>query len=217
MNKDMAAVVLAGGASERMGREKALLTLPNGRTSLQTILHTARMVASPVLLAVDTPAHAERLCHYLPPPLPPLVFDTSPGGGPLAALAGAMRAVQTPAILALAVDTPLMEPAVLRLLLAALATMPCGTVEIVLPVIDGMPQPLPALYATALAERIEHLLRTGRSALRAIIEEPTTPVYLVDEPRLRSVDPHLRSFTTSNTPAEWEALLHLAKEPSHDC
>ena len=110
----MAAVVLAGGASRRMGREKALLTLPDGRTCLQAVLEAAGTVAEPVLLAVDSAEHGDRLRALHPAPALQVVVDAIQGVGPLVALAGAMRAVTAPALLALAVDTPLLRPALLR-------------------------------------------------------------------------------------------------------
>ncbi len=205
--EQLAAVVLAGGASRRMGREKGLLLLPDGRTALQAVLEAAHVVADRVLLAVDTPEHAEQLCATLPMPAPELLLDATPGAGPLAALAGAIYAVEAPALLLLAVDTPLLQPAVLRALHGALAVADPIAPDIALPVIGGVPQPMPACYATRLVTTIDHLLSAGRRDLRALIEAPDVCVHYVGVDMLRGLDPDLRSFAGANTPEEWDALL----------
>src|SRR5579875_2888793 len=101
MNESLAAVVLTGGRSRRMGQEKALLRLPDGRTCLEAVLEAARAVAHPVFLGVDTAEHGQRLCALLPEPLPELVVDVLPDGGPLAALSAALCAAAPRAVLAL--------------------------------------------------------------------------------------------------------------------
>jgi molybdopterin-guanine dinucleotide biosynthesis protein A len=193
-----------------MGREKALLTLPDGRTALEAVLAAARAVAHTVLLAVDTAEHGERLCRALPVPAPPLLLDSSPGAGPLATLADAMEAIQAPALLALAVDTPLVRPAVLRALHEALCDDTAGICSLVLPVVGGVAQPFPACYATQLAGVARRLLQTGRGGPRALQDQPGLLVRRLDEAALRAVDPQLISFATANTPAEWERLIAQA-------
>src|SRR5579871_90786 len=111
----VAVVVLAGGASRRMGREKALLTLPDGRIALQAVVEAARAVADIVLLAVRSRADGDRLVATLPSPPPDLLIDQTPGAGPLHALAGALADAPAPLLLALAVDTPLVRPELLRM------------------------------------------------------------------------------------------------------
>lgn len=222
----IAAVVLAGGAGRRMGADKALLRLPDDRTTLAHVLEAARAIADPVLLAVDTEAHAARLgldgsAH--------LLLDAQPGGGPLAALAAAMRAVDTPAIAALAVDTPLVTPALLRALHEAFGdrsaterNAPAGhgppprgaapPVDAVVSLIGGMLQPMPAIYSVELAARIECLLARGRRSMHALFDDPGVRLRVLDEHRLRRVDPALRSFAGANTPEEWRQLLRLAEQ-----
>lgn len=207
MRERIAAVVLAGGASIRMGQEKALLTLPDGRGALAHVLEAARAVADPVLLATDTATHAERLQREagIDPLL--IVLDTAPGAGPLLALAGAMRAVDTPALLVLAVDTPLVEPRLLRLLHDLFLS---GEVAIVAPCVGGVLQPMPALYARALLATVERLIADGRRSLRALLDAPAARTHVIGEDALRAIDPDLRSFAGANTPEEWRRVLALA-------
>lgn len=208
----LAAVVLAGGASRRMQRDKALLRLPDGRTALQAVLETARAVASPVLLAVDSPEHGARLLAALDGDAPALLLDAMPNAGPLAALAGALRAAAVPALLALAVDTPLVGPALLRALAEARAAAAAGGPAVAVAVVGGMAQPLPAVYGVDVARAAEALLASGRADLRALLDHSGVRVRHLNEAELRRADPSLRSFLSANTPAEWQALLaHVAE------
>lgn len=211
--RTVAAVVLAGGLSRRMGRDKALLTLPDGRTAVEAVLAAARAVAYPVWLAVDTAEHAERLCQSLSAPPPSILLDSAPGAGPLATLAGAMEASPAPALLALAVDTPLVEPAILSALHRALYDEQAGMVDMALPVLDGMAQPFPACYATSLAGVARRLLAAGHGGPRALHAEPGLRLRLLAEATLQAIDPDLHSFASANTPDEWERLLARLPPP----
>jgi molybdopterin-guanine dinucleotide biosynthesis protein A len=211
MSRQLAAVVLAGGASSRMGRDKALLLLPDGRSALERVLDVARRVADPVLLAVDTEAHAEHVRCHAGIDGTAVIVDLLPGAGPLATLAGALRAVPPPALLALAVDTPLVEARVLRLLHDAFLE---GEADVALPLVGGIAQPMPAVYATALAPTAARLIAEGRRSLRALLDAPTVRVRPIGEDVLRAVDPQLRSFAGANTPEEWQRVLHVANAPA---
>jgi molybdopterin-guanine dinucleotide biosynthesis protein A len=206
-----AAIILAGGASRRMGRDKALLRLPDGSTTLEMTLTSARQVADPVYLAVDSQARADALCRDLPS-APPVLIDDMPGEGPLAALASGLRSSKAPAVLLLSVDAPLTSAAVLRMLWESVATEPMIGVDNVPPfdiaigVVGGMFQPMPACYASRLADVAACLLRKGERSMHALLRAPNIRIRQLDEAALRVADPRLQSFARANTPEEWEAL-----------
>src|SRR5918992_2005218 len=91
-----AAAVLAGGASRRMGRDKATLTV-GGVELASLVLAAAARVADPVVLVAPDGHPARRLAA-------PAVAD--PGQGPLAALAAALGALEADHVLVLAADHP---------------------------------------------------------------------------------------------------------------
>jgi molybdopterin-guanine dinucleotide biosynthesis protein A len=225
-NGEIAAVVLAGGTGRRMGSDKSLLRLPDGRSSLDAVLEAARAVTPTVFLAVDSAAHGWALLENLHE-LPCMLVDTHPGAGPLAALADAIEGTAgSRGVLLLAVDTPLVVPALLRLLCAGIGWARdstslhgevCigGRADIVAPVIAGLTQPMPALYSRALHQRITMLLAGGRRSLRALIEDPSVTAMLIDEPAVRGVDPLLLSFIGANTPSEWARLRTIAAGAAH--
>ena len=202
MYEEVAVVILAGGAGVRMGQDKALLRLDDGRTALAWVLEVARQITAQVLLAVDTPEHAAVLRAAIGGEDLDIVLDERPGCGPLAALAGALERASTPLLVALAVDTPLVRPAVVRLLLAAQPG-----VDVVVPMVSGVKQPLQAVYRTTLGRTARDLVQRGCGSVQALLRAPDVAVRFVDEEELRIVDPRLRSFRGANTPAEWAAVL----------
>lgn len=198
-----AAAILAGGGSRRMGRDKALLTLPDGRTACAAVVEAARAVASRIVLLVESEEHAERLLRAITAPLPEVLLDRAPGAGPLSSFAAALETAREPALLLLAVDMPLIRSAVLAALYAAWQHAESG---IVTPLIGGMAQPMPACYDTRLAPEAARLLAAGRRDLRALLDIPGARVHRLPEADLLALDPDLRSFTGANTPEEWVAL-----------
>jgi molybdopterin-guanine dinucleotide biosynthesis protein A len=91
-----AAAVLAGGASRRMGRDKATLAV-GGVALAARVLAAAAQVADPVVLVAPDGHPARRLG---------ALVVTDPGEGPLAALAAALAALADDHVLALAGDHP---------------------------------------------------------------------------------------------------------------
>jgi CTP:molybdopterin cytidylyltransferase MocA len=108
----VAAAVLAGGSSRRMGRDKA--TLRVGGTELaRAAIRAAAAVAEPVVLVAPDGHPAATLAGRAG-----VGWVPDPGEGPLAALAAALRATRAPHLLVLAADHPDLRPELLALLVA---------------------------------------------------------------------------------------------------
>ncbi len=100
-----AAIILCGGGSLRMGRDKA--ALPFGPdTLLARVVDVAQVVASEIVVVGDT-------SQSMPAGIR-VVRDPVPGLGPLAALATGLTSVGAERALLLACDMPLLVPALLR-------------------------------------------------------------------------------------------------------
>jgi molybdopterin-guanine dinucleotide biosynthesis protein A len=117
---------------------------------------------------------------------------------------------RAPDLLALAVDMPLIVPSLLQALHTTLHNALGAPYDAAVPLVDGMPQPLCACYATRLADLAMSLVQAGQRGPRAMLATPGVSVRWLAETELRQVDPGLRSFVSANTPEEWQRLLALA-------
>ncbi|MFM8979275.1 MAG: molybdenum cofactor guanylyltransferase [Planctomycetia bacterium] len=186
------AVVLAGGASARMGRDKASLPLGRG-TLLGHVLEALAPLAGD-LSVVARPGQVL-------PPLPPAVrvlHDRRPGEGPLAGLVEGLRAARHDVVLVSACDTPLLVPAVLELLLARLGSAPAAVA-----LAGGLLQPMACVLRREVLGTAERLLAEGRRRPLDLLE--AVAAVPVPEADLRAVDPQLRHLHNVNTPADLEA------------
>jgi molybdopterin-guanine dinucleotide biosynthesis protein A len=144
------AVVLAGGRSTRMGRDKALLPLPDGRTLLARQLDVLRTAGAAEVLVSARPEQ------HLPLEGARLIPDCEPDRGPLGGIASALAAATHDHLLVLAIDLPRMSAEFLAGLVAA---APAG--RGLVPLLGGEPEPLAALYPRAAASRAADLLAGG--------------------------------------------------------
>ncbi|WP_299596114.1 molybdenum cofactor guanylyltransferase [uncultured Microbulbifer sp.] len=109
-------VVLAGGQSSRMGKDKALLKLSNGRTLLEQ--------AKSVFDAMRPPEGVELLPTLVSGARPGGIPDRVPSAGPLGGLQAVARHLDQwelgcDALLVVPVDMPLLSPVLLQQLCAA--------------------------------------------------------------------------------------------------
>jgi molybdenum cofactor guanylyltransferase len=191
MRSGCSLVILAGGLSRRMGRDKA--TLPAGDGTL--IEHLVRRLAPMVDETI--------IAGGSPQPNPSGVFrvdDTYPGLGPLAGMHAGLTAARHPHVWVVGCDLPDVEPDMVTLLRGL-----AGDYEAVVPRIEREPEGVCALYARTLASRIEPLLEAGERSIKALLAASNVRYVTVDE--LRAVDPELRSFRNVNSPADYQAWL----------
>jgi|SRR5579871_912085 len=190
------AIVLAGGRSERMGQDKALLRLEE-RTLLQTVVAALRPFADRIVVVAQEPEP------YLLPDVEG-VADLYPGQGPVGGILTGLTALGVGAHLVVACDMPALQPGILRLLRDS-ATPEW---DAVVPERDGRPEPLCAVYRDTAAPALQSFLATGRRAAFEALK--MLRVYYLHEETLRGVDPDLLTFTNLNTPHDLAAFMERA-------
>jgi molybdopterin-guanine dinucleotide biosynthesis protein A len=153
---NISAVLLAGGESRRMGKDKTtLLFREKPLWQIQLDLLEKLEPAEIFVSARTDPAWRPRDVHF--------VADDSPSRGPLSGLAAALARMHTKHLLALAIDMPFMTEKYLRFL--------CGQIEPgrgVLPKIDNRAEPLAAIYPQEALANVQSALSGKDFSLQTV-------------------------------------------------
>ena len=155
----ISAVLLAGGESRRMGRDKATLHW-RGRPLWEWQIEKLRALRpEKILLSARSdvpwrPVDVE------------LLRDAPPSRGPLSGLGAALFSIETDHLLALAVDMPFMTTENL-LTLCSLATEGMGVV----PMIDGKAEPLCAIYPKEARTSVAQALDGNDFSLQPVVKK----------------------------------------------
>jgi molybdopterin-guanine dinucleotide biosynthesis protein A len=181
------ALVLAGGRSSRMGRDKASLPFGDGTLIEHLVASLAPRFAD--ILVIASPAQ------LLPPLDARIVRDDIAYDGPAAGLAAGLRAMQNEVAFVTSCDGLGVHLPLVEFLLSEVTGH-----DAVLPVWDGRPQPLRAVYRrTALGPLEQQLALGGRRLLDLFDAIKVRPV---GEGEIRRFDAEGRSFVNLNTPAD---------------
>lgn len=150
----LSGVLLAGGASRRMGRDKAWLEL-DGEPLAVRVLRVLDEVCDDVVVASGDGRRLGALGRLQ-------VCDVDEGAGPLAGLVAGLEAARHELVAVLAVDLPNAHAGVLR----RLAWLWRGESAVV-PDVDGRLEVLHAVWARSAGTRLRARLATGDSAVTA--------------------------------------------------
>jgi len=186
---------VAGGRSERMGRDKALLPwddtdlLGHALARLQTLTDDVRILSGPERRYSDRGV--------------PVEIDPAPDLGPLGGLLAALEAVSGSDVLLLGVDLPLITPA----LLTRLVDLAPGH-DAVIPVSARGPEPLCAFYGAACHQPVRQRVASGDLKMTAFW--PDVRVREVRPNELRAFGDPDDLFLNVNTPGDYERARVLS-------
>jgi molybdopterin-guanine dinucleotide biosynthesis protein A len=191
-HKVCSAAILAGGASSRMGANKALMHF-HGEPLITRVAKAlaACPAISEILLITNTPAEYAFL--YLP-----CFPDIQPGKGPLGGIYTALTHAKFSRALVVACDLPFITPE----LLDYLCREGEGAEVCVLESDKGV-EPLCAVYAKSCLPVIEKQLRNGRLKVSDFYPQVDTKIIRLDA-SLPFYKPHL--LANVNTPEEFAAM-----------
>lgn len=188
------AIVLCGGHSRRMGRDKAWLPFGD-----ETLLER---VVSRVMPVVDELVVAARVGQEVPGDFE-VVRDPPGAEGPLAGIVAGLRALEADRVFVTACDAPLIPPA----LVGRLFDLSEGF-EIAVPRVGKHHMVLTAVYGRAVLPRAEGLLEASRLRPFYLLEQ--SAVRIVDADELRDVDPELDGLRDCDTPEAYALALERA-------
>lgn len=187
---NLGAVILAGGESSRMGRDKAWVEFDGQPLIVRALRGIREAGFSEIFISGRAGTDYSSLrCTVL--------LDREPGAGPLAGIERALEATLAPLLLVLAVDLPHMTAQFLR----ALADR-CQPLTGVIPKVRGELEPLAAIYPKRCHFVARDCLLKGRLAARefaqACLREHAVKTFAV----MRA---DIQCFDNWNTPLDMTA------------
>lgn len=159
-------LVLTGGASTRMGRDKALLDR-QGEPQLRATFRLLSQQVHSCFVSLRRDQREESTRAGLPG-----IFDPTDGIGPAAGLLAAHGAYPEAAWLVLACDLPLLQPSTLLALIRARDGRHAAIAY--RSAVDDLPEPLCALWEPAALARLSQQVKAGRYRLRDILQSDDT-------------------------------------------
>jgi len=200
--REITGIILAGGESQRLGRNKALLEL-GGRSLLARAVATVRPLCTEVIVVGGPSAGQAQGTRC--------VADIYPGHSALGGIHAGLRAAHTEYSLVVACDMPFLSRDLLRYMIGRL-----GGYEVVIPRLRGLSEPLHALYSRNCLGPIEQSLTQGGG--RIISFFPQVRVRYIEAAEVDRFDPQHRSFFNINTAEDWRqaqcwAMQEMGRSP----
>ncbi len=185
----MTGIVLSGGENRRMGTDKAFLKIA-GIPMIEHVLRSIKTVVGNIILVTNAPRLYAAYGVMV-------VTDAFDKRGPLTGIYSGLQRSSDEYNFVVACDMPFLNPR----LMAFMAGLIEGY-DIVVPSINGLSEPLHAVYRKDLMPTIEKQIRQENQRVHELYA--LCSVRYVREDEIDRYDPTRKSFKNLNTPQEYE-------------
>jgi molybdopterin-guanine dinucleotide biosynthesis protein A len=189
--------VLAGGESARIGTDKAFLKI-GGKTLIEQILEKLLRIGDDVIVVTNSPERYNHLGVRL-------VSDISPGKGALGGIYSGLKASKNEYSFVVACDMPFLNVNLIRYM-----TLLASGHDVVIPRVNGLLEPLHAIYSKRCIPSIERLLE--KDDLKIVRFFSDVRVRYVEKEEINVLDPKHLSFFNINTLEDLEKARKLDDE-----
>lgn len=194
-------IVLAGGLSRRLGRDKAVEPI-GGEPLIARCIGRLSAVADDIIVVVNDVERGKQL------PLPStcrVAVDVYADSGSLGGIFSGVSAMGGEWGVVVACDMPFLNIALLKHMLSSREGF-----DAVVPVLDGRPEPTHALYSKACLPYIERRLQAGDLKIARFFDDVS--VRYVSQEEVDAHDPDHLSFFNVNTQSDLDRALELAAQ-----
>ena len=191
-------VALAGGMSRRLGRNKAVEKIGSERL-IERVMNRLSQVSSETIVVVAEESRTQAL------DLPDGVrtaADLYPDHGSLGGIFTGLSAARGDHAIVVACDMPFLNTGLLQFMVDLAPDF-----DVVVPRLDGRPEPLHAVYSKSCLRPIETRLKRQDLKVALFFEE--VRVAYVDEEDIDLFDPERLSFFNVNTQEDLDKALAL--------
>jgi molybdenum cofactor guanylyltransferase len=186
----ISAIILAGGQSRRMGRDKALIDF-NGQPIIAHVIDVMRELSDDVIVVSNRADEYARFGVWIVP-------DYDPPSGPLGGIAAGLSAAKNDLSIVVACDMPFLNRALLRYLIDR-----AGKVDAVVMKTGDDYEPLHAVYRSTCLPFIQQHLAQGDRRVISFFDD--VKLLTIPEAEWRPIDPDARSISNLNTPEDLQS------------
>ncbi len=197
----ISSVILAGGSSSRLGKEKHTEVIA-GKSLLERTIDQLKPLSNEILIVISTSQSSASFSSYTEART---VVDLYPGKGSLGGIYTGLKHSTSFHALAVACDMPFLNSDLLRYLISL-----CPAFDVVIPVIDDLVEPLHAIYSKNCLPAIEILLKEGNLKVRGLFD--SVKVRYVGKEEIDRFDSTHLSFFNINTREDLENARRLATQ-----
>ena len=198
---DISCIVLAGGKSVRLGRNKIVETIGN-KSLLQRVVSCLSVFNRNIIIVTAKEHTFSQFSDY---PSLKIVSDIYPGKGSLGGIYTGLTVSDSFHNLVVAGDMPFLNHALLGYMRQLSVNF-----DLVIPRFGNIVEPLHAIYSKACLAPIENLFKQGN--LKIIDFFPSVRVRYVEVEEINKFDPKHLSFFNVNTEVDLRAARELAAE-----
>jgi molybdopterin-guanine dinucleotide biosynthesis protein A len=196
----MTSIILAGGKSSRLGRNKALQVV-DGKSLIQWVVDRLAMLSTEIVIVT---ARGEAIPSYSTVEIK-TVADIYPEKGPLVGIYSGLVSSSSLRAIAVGCDTPFLSVSLLKYM-----TQVCSVYDVVVPRIENKLEPLCAVYSKNCSVPIQGLL--GQNELRIDKLFSMVKVKYIEEDEINRFDPEHLSFFNINSEADLDRARKLAAD-----
>lgn len=196
---NISGIILAGGKSSRLGHDKVIEKIGNSSLLEQVISRIDPLSKEIIVVTAKERTFAQLTSH----PKVKIVSDILPGKGSLGGIYTGLVRSNLFYNLVVAADMPFLNVPLLRNMIKMADGFDC-----VLPRVDGLFEPLHAIYSKNCIQPIEKILNQGKKVIIELLNY--VKVREVEAAEVERFDPQYRSFFNINTREELDLARNIA-------
>jgi molybdopterin-guanine dinucleotide biosynthesis protein A len=199
-------IILAGGRSSRLGREKHTEVIA-GESLLKRAAGRLKHLSQEILIVVSQrQARSSRSLYTYPETR--TVVDLYPGKGSVGGIFTGLVHSSNFLNLVVACDMPFLNLDLLKYMIDSAKGF-----DVVIPRVDDQLEPLHAIYSRNCLKPMENQIKQGNLKIRGFFD--SVKVKYVDKDELDKLDPEHLSFFNINTEAELEKARRLTMQEAY--
>lgn len=196
--RSITGVILAGGENRRFPTLKAFINL-DGSTIIEKNLALLKSLFNDNLISTNMPEEYFHLGERM-------IGDVLPSKGPMSGIYSCLVNAAGGSVFVTACDMPFLKKELVSYICNRHEDLSAfKNFDATVPVFNGKPQPLLAIYRKSLLRLLEERILSEKTSLRFLLDDIKTN--LIDEAEIRKIDPDGKSFVNINTVEDYGRVL----------